>query len=35
MAVVSVSKGMAHADCGWDKDDVEALLRFRKKVGFR
>ncbi|PSC71021.1 dynein intermediate chain axonemal isoform B [Micractinium conductrix] len=32
VAVVSVSKGMAHADGGWDKDDVEALLRFRKKV---
>ncbi|KAL4452039.1 hypothetical protein ABPG75_007701 [Micractinium tetrahymenae] len=32
VAVVSVPKGMAHVEGGWAKDDVEGLLRFRKKV---
>lgn len=32
MPVVSVPKGMAHAEGGWARDDVEGLLRFRKKV---
>lgn len=32
VAVVSVPRGMSHAEGGWAKDDVEGLLRFRRKV---
>lgn len=32
VAVVSMPKSMAHAEGGWAKDDVEGLLRFRRKV---